>query len=201
MPRNAGQGGRPTSPAAAPRRVLSAVITGTQRAIKLLKFTLPKIRVDRAWVRRWSGRCLLLVALLLTAWALAQWKPWNYAAELFASLEPAPAAPVDIDNDAKLRQLLDAAGIALTQDRLVDPPGQNALELYRAALALDPDNDIAQRGIDSVADKLLAEAERALQARDMPRLASAVDAARSARPDHPRLEYYSQQLERARERK
>ena len=127
-------------------------------------------------------------------------RPWNdhYAAGLFARQEPVPAAPADISNNAKLRQLLDAAGIALTKDRLVDPPGKNALELYRAALALDPDNDLAQRGIDSVADKLLAEAERALQARDMPRLASAVDAARSARPDHPRLEYYSLQLERAR---
>jgi hypothetical protein len=188
-------------PAAAPRKALSAIITGTRQAIKRLKLRLPKISVDRAWVRRWSGRCLLLVSLLLTVWALSEWKPWNYAAGLFARQEPVPAAPADISNDAKLRQLLDAAGIALTKDRLVDPPGKNALELYRAALALDPDNDLAQRGIDSVADKLLAEAERALQARDMARLASAVDAARSARPDHPRLEYYSQQLERARERK
>lgn len=187
-------------PTAAPRRALSAVIAGTHLAIKSLKFTLTKIRVDRAWVRRWSGRCLLLVTLLLTVWALSQWKPWKYAAGLFARQEPVPTAPADISNDAKLRQLLDAAGIALTQDRLVDPPGENALELYRAALALDPDNDLAQRGIDNVADKLLAEAEQALQARDMPRLASAVDAARSARPDHPRLEYYSLQLERARTR-
>ena len=188
-------------PAAATRRALSAVITSAQRAIKRLKFTLSKIRVDRAWVRRWSGRCLLLVALLLTAWVLSQWKPWNDAAGLFTRQEPVPAVPAEISNAAKLRQLLDAAGIALTKDRLVDPPGQNALELYRAALALDPDNDQAQRGIDSVADKLLAEAEQALQAHDMPRLASAVDAARAARPDHPRLEYYSLQLRRARERK
>lgn len=188
-------------PPAAPSRVLAAVITGTQRAIKRLKFTLPKIRVNRAWVRRWLGRCLRLVALLLTAWALTQWKPWNYVAEQFATQEPAPAVPAEISNDAKLRQLLDAADFALTKDRLVDPPGKNALELYRAAFALDPGNELAQRGIDNVADKLLAEAERALQARDMPRLASAVDAARSARPDHPRLEYYSQQLERARNRR
>ena len=188
-------------PAAASRRVLSAFITGARLAIKLLKFTLSKISVDRAWVRRWSGRCLLLVPLLLIVWALSQWKPWNYAAGMFETQESAPAAPVAIDKSAKVLKLLDDAGIALTRDRLVDPPGRNALELYRAALALDPDNDLAQRGIDSVADKLLAEAERALQARNMPRLASAVDAARSARPDHPRLEYYSQQLKRARERK
>jgi hypothetical protein len=105
-----------------------------------------------------------------------------------------------VDNDAKLLQLLDAAGNALIQDRLLDPPGQNALELYREALALDPGNGLAKLGIDRVADKLLAEAEQALQARDMPRLASAVDAARSVRPDHPRLEHYSLQLKRERER-
>jgi hypothetical protein len=185
-------------PAAAPRKARSVALIGTLRAIKLPTFTLPKIRVDRAAVRRWSGRCLRLVAVLLTVWVLALWQPWNYAAGLFAREEP--AAPVDIGNDVKLQQLLDAAGIALAQDRLVDPPGQNALELYRAALALDRESALAQRGIDSVADKLLGEAERALEARDMPRLASAVDAARSARPDHPRLEYYSLQLKRERER-
>ena len=91
--------------------------------------------------------------------------------------------------------------IALTKGWLVDPPRENALELYRAVLTLVPGNEPAQRGIDNVADMLLAEAEQALEARDMVRLASAVDAARSARPDHPRLEYYSLQLKRARERK
>jgi len=188
-------------PTAAARKALSAVVAGARLAVRLLKLTLPRISVDREWVRRWSRRCLQLVALLLTVWALVQWKPWNYVAELFATQEPAPAVPVDTGIDSKLRELLADAGIALARDRLVDPPGQNALEWYRAALALDPDNDLAQRGIDIVADKLLAEAERALKARDMPRLASAVDAARSARPDHPRLEYYSLQLKRERDRK
>jgi DNA-binding NarL/FixJ family response regulator len=197
-------------PATAAGMALSAAITGTRLAIKLAKsalpkialpkITLPKFRVDRAWVRRWSRRCQMLVALLLTVWVLSLWKPWNDAAGLFSGQEPAPAAPVEISSEAKSQQLLNDAGIALTQDRLVDPPGQNALELYRAALALDPDNDLARRGIDNVADKLLAEAERALQAHDMLRLASAVDAARSARPDHPRVEYYSQQLKLERER-
>ncbi len=187
-------------PAAAPRRAVAAVITGAHLVIKRLKFTLPKIRIDRVRFRRWTDRLVLLVSMLLTAWVLAQWKPWNYAAELYATLVPAQEAPVVISKEEKLRQLLDAAEIAVARNRLVDPPGKNALELYRSALALDPDNELAQRGIDSVADKLLAEAERALQARNMPRLASAVDAARSARPDHPRLDYYSQQLKRARVR-
>lgn len=189
------------APVIASRAALATASVGSRPAFRLPKFRLPKIRIDRVRFRRWTDKCLLLVATLLTAWVLAQWKPWNYAAELFANLFSEPAPPVEISKDEKLRQLLDAAGIALTKNRLVDPPGKNALELYRAALSLDPGNELAQRGIDNVADKLLAEADQALQARDMPRLASAVDAARSARPDHPRLEYYSQQLRRARERK
>jgi hypothetical protein len=187
-------------PAAASRSALFAAIAGARAAIKLPKFSLPKISVNRAWVRRWSGRCLRLVVVLLSVWAFSHWKPWNYAVQLFAQLEPAPAAPVEIDNDAKVLRLLEDAGNALMRDWLVDPPGRNALELYRTALALDPDNVLANRGIDNVAEKLLAEAEKALKERNLPRLASAIDAARSARPDHPRLEYYSLQLKRERER-
>lgn len=187
-------------PVAALRKAVPAAMAGARLVMKLLKLTLPKISVDRAWVRRWSGRCVKLFGLLLTVWALSQWKPWNYADRLFGRQELAPTAPVEIDRDAKLLKLLDDAGIALMRGRLVEPPERNALELYRAALALDPHSELAQRGIDSVAEKLLAEAERAFRARDWPRLASAVDAARSARPDHPRLEYYSLQLKRERER-
>lgn len=167
--------------------------------IALPRTSLPKIRVNRAWIRRWSGRCMRLAAVSATAWVLLQFKPWNPIAELFAGPERAP--PVVIDRETQVQQLLDAAALALSRGRLVDPPERNALELYRAALALDPTNIPAKRGIDSVADKLLVEADQALQARDLPRLASAIDAARSARPDHPLLPHYSQQLKFERERK
>jgi hypothetical protein len=88
--------------------------------------------------------------------------------------------------------------LALSQGALTEPPGQNALELYRAVLARDPANDLARRGIDSVADELIVQAERALMEQDMTRLASAVDAVRSVRPDHPRLEFFVSQLEHGR---
>ncbi len=94
--------------------------------------------------------------------------------------------------------MLDAAGLALSQGALIEPPGQNALELYRAVLAGDPANVVARRGIDSVADELLVQAERALMEQDLTRLASAIDAVRSVRPDHPRLEFFVSQLERER---
>ena len=94
--------------------------------------------------------------------------------------------------------MLDAAGLALSQGALIEPPGQNALELYRAVLARDPGNDLARRGIDSVADELIVQAERALMEQDVTRLASAVDAVRSVRPDHARLPFFISQLEQER---
>ena len=94
--------------------------------------------------------------------------------------------------------MLDSAGLALSQGALIEPPGQNALELYRAVLARDPGNDLARRGLDSVAEELLVQAERALMEQDLTRLASAIDAVRSVRPDHSRLEFFVSQLERER---
>ncbi|MDP9199878.1 MAG: energy transducer TonB [Pseudomonadota bacterium] len=161
------------------------------------KLTLPKVTVDPVLVRRWSRRSLLLIPILLAAWGISEWKPWERIT-LFAPQDSAPIAPTDAGRDPALLGMLDAAGLALSQGRLIHPPEQNALELYRAVLSRDPGNRMAQRGIDSVADELLVEAERALMELDLPRLASAIDAARSARPDHPRLEFFVTQLERER---
>lgn len=194
-------------PAAAARTAASTAITGTYQAIEhpkldlpkleLPKLELPKLKLDPAMVRRWSRRSLLLIPLMLAVWGIAEWKPWAKVPELLAKEETTPAAPVgDASQDPRVQKLLDLAGVALSQGKLVEPPEDNALELYRAVLARDPGNRVAQRGIDSVADELLVQAERALMEQDLTRLASAVDAARSARPDHPRLEFFRLQLER-----
>lgn len=156
---------------------------------------MPKISVDRTWMRRWTRRSLLLVPLILAGWVLAEWQPWNKVSDLLAKSEPAAVAPTDAGDDPRVLKLLDAAGVALSQGRLVEPAGDNALELYRSVLGRDPVNRLAQRGIDSVADELLVQAERALMEQDLTRLASAVDAARSARPDHPRLAFFAEQLQ------
>ena len=110
----------------------------------------------------------------------------------------APVAQTNTAEDARLQQMLDAAGLALSQGALIEPPGQNALELYRAVLTRDPSNDLARRGIDGVADELIVQAERALMEQDVTRLASAVDAVRSVRPDHARLPFFISQLEQER---
>jgi TonB family protein len=157
-----------------------------------------KLKLDDAFTRRWTRRSLLLVPIALLVWGIAAWEPWNRFASDSAETAAAPAAKTNPAEDARLQKMLDSAALALSQGALIDPPGNNALELYRAVLARDPANGPARRGIDSVADELLVQAERALMEQDITRLASAVDAVRSVRPDHPRLEFFVSQLERER---
>jgi protein TonB len=157
-----------------------------------------KLKLDDGFKRRWGRRSLLLIPVALIAWGISVWEPWNrYAGESPEAAAPAAARTTAADA-ARLQKMLDAAGVALSQGALIEPPGQNALELYRAVLTRDPANNLARRGIDSVADELLVQAERALMEQDLTRLASAVDAVRSVRPDHPRLEFFVSQLERER---
>ncbi len=182
----------------------SGEFTAAQRtgatSVKLKALTLPAIKLDSAEVRRWTRRSLLLIPLVLMIVLLATWRPWENLGNTLPDVGEAERQAAAESRDSAVQKLLDAAGLALSQGQLVEPPGQNALELYRAVLARDPENRVAERGIDKIADELLAQAEKALMAQDLDALASAVDAARAARPDHPRLEFFLSQLDRERER-
>jgi protein TonB len=180
------------TPAATPRQ------TGAT-SLKLKALAMPSIKLDSAGMRRWLRRSLLLIPLVLILLALAIWKPWEKLGDMMPTNGGQPTT-ADEGRDSVVQKLLDSAGIALSRGELVEPPERNALELYRAVLARDPDNRVAQRGIDRVADGLLAQAEKALMAQDLVALASAVDAARAVRPDHPRLEFFTTELERELER-
>jgi TonB family protein len=155
------------------------------------------LKFDDGSVRRWSRRALLLIPIALIAWALLAWEPWNRIS-LPAKPVPVAAKTTNDGEQEHIQRMLDAAGLALSQGALIEPPGQNALEIYRAVIARDPGNSLARRGIDSVADELIVQAERALMEQDVTRLASTVDAVRSVRPEHPRLPFFVGQLEQER---
>lgn len=181
-------------PAAAPRPPLVETLRP-----HLQRITLPVIRLDRARLRRYFRRSLLLLPLLAILAGLLAWQPWRRLGELLPDRREVPAARVPGQDTAVLR-LLDAAGVALSQGRLTEPPERNALELYRAVLARDPANPIARQGIQRITDQMLMEADQALADLDLPRLAGAIDAARSVQPEHPRLPFYVGQLARERAR-
>lgn len=174
----------------------------------------PRRRLDPAVVRRLlaAAAAVGLVALLVAGVAeLVARKPWQYI-ELPSLPTPPPrperaaatdaAAPTTAAAtraDANVARLLSLAGIALSQGRLVEPEGQNAVELYRTVLLEDPGNEQAAAGLALAAGHLLARVEQSLAAGDLSTAAAALDAARSAAPDNPLLETYSARLAGARQ--
>lgn len=172
----------------------------------------PRIRLDPALLRRLlaTAAAIGLVGLLIAgAVELVERRPWQYI-ELpsLPSPPPRPAASADATasaaaaaarTDANVARLLSLAGIALSQGRLVEPEGENAVELYRRVLLEDPGNEPAKTGLALAAGQLLANVEQALAAGDLAAAAAALDAARSAAPDNPLLDSYSARLALARE--
>jgi TonB family protein len=196
--RSGEQLGRTPSPTSdgpsVPTRALSSV-----RAIRL-----PHVEVDPARLKRGMRGAAWIVLAVLLGWGLVavvqhrSWEPIplpDLAGFLPAGHDEAAAAR----QDETLSRVLGAAGIALSQGRLVEPEGQNALELYRRVLRADPDNAEARAGLARTTEALLLRVEQDLLTEDLSGAAAALDAARSADPSNPRLEFFSSQLARARE--
>lgn len=73
---------------------------------------------------------------------------------------------------------LSRAQQAFDTGKLVGNQGDSARELFLAARAQDPDNDVARRGLDAVAKRLLEQAQQALQRDDLATARSDLEAAR-----------------------
>jgi TonB family protein len=171
---------------------------------------LPAWRPDAAILKRGAlalGLLCLAMGLLWGIGEVAERRPWQHVSlpdieipALPSGSGPAAPEPVAAQAAPDLARLLAAAGIALSQGRLSQPEGQNAIELYRAVLLRDPGNEEAREGLVRTSEELLGKVEQALIAEDLAAAASALDSARSADPSNPRLEFYSTQLQRERER-
>lgn len=95
---------------------------------------------------------------------------------------PAPSREQQIAN------LLARAQIAFASGRLAEPRGDSALDYYRAALALEPNNPDASAGVAKIASVLESRLIESLEARDPARGAAALTVLQRAAPDHPRLD-------------
>ena len=95
--------------------------------------------------------------------------------------------------------LLISAAAALAANRLTEPPGDNALELYLQAQVRNPGDSIARAGIAEVRERLLATAENALLEERLDEAAAAIETARKSGVESGRIAFLTAQLGKSRE--
>jgi len=81
----------------------------------------------------------------------------------------------------------------------VDPPELSAAHFYTVALELDPTSTQAKRGLETVADKLIADGRQLIAAGDLLRAQSTLDSARRVQPNHRELAAVTTSLLQARD--
>ena len=67
---------------------------------------------------------------------------------------------------------------AFDQGKYLEPAGESALDLYRSALALDPNSEAAKAGVRSVVDKILERAEASLLGEHLEEAIRSIETAR-----------------------
>jgi len=95
---------------------------------------------------------------------------------------------VDVDD------LLEEARLARDAGQIFNPPGNNAIELYMAAVSAAPENAYAAAELDATLDEALGMAETALLERRAEDAAAALVRVRLANPAHPRLPFLTAQV-------
>ena len=114
------------------------------------------------------------------------------------------AAPPSVLSEPSLRApnapspLLARAASALAANRLVEPSGDNALELFLQILARNPGDTAARAGIAEIHDRLYARAESALLEERFDQAAAAIETARKAGVEKGRIALLTTELAKAR---
>jgi TonB family protein len=95
--------------------------------------------------------------------------------------------------------LVARAAAALAANKLTEPPGDNALELYLGLQARNPADATARTGLAEVHERLLARAENALLEERLDEAAAAIETARRAGVESGRIAFLTAQLAKSRE--
>jgi TonB family protein len=131
-----------------------------------------------------------VVAILVSAVAFLLWRSREAPVPPSMPQQQMPA----LSRDEEIADHLARAEMAFATGRLSEPRGDNALEHFRAVLALQPDRAEAHTGIDRVINALEARVVAALQARNAQQGTLAWTALQRAQPDHPDLAGLQAQL-------
>jgi TonB family protein len=140
---------------------------------------------SRSWI---TGAAIGALALV----AAAAWMAHRSGTEDAAAPPAAEAAnPASAESAVMAR-----AAAALAANRLTEPPGDNALELY---LGLQSRNPAARAGLAEVHERLLARAENALLEERLDEAAAAIETARKSGVEGSRIAFLTAQLAKSRE--
>jgi TonB family protein len=113
--------------------------------------------------------------------------------------EAAPARSGEAVKDPAQSPLLARAAAALAANKLTEPPGDNALELYSGLQARNPADADARAGLTEVHERLLARAENALLEERLDEAAAAIETARKSGAESGRIAFLGAQLAKSRE--
>jgi TonB family protein len=137
-----------------------------------------------------AGSAGILAAVLASVWGLHRSSGDSTPAQSAGTAARPPAES----------PLIIQAAAALAANRLTEPAGDNALELYLQAQARSPADPVARAGIAEVRERLLARAENALLEERLDEAAAAIETARKSGVESGRITFLTAQLAKSRER-
>lgn len=110
---------------------------------------------------------------------------------LAIAAERSPASPADLD---RLQKLIGEANLASENGRIIDPPGNSAYDKFRAALAIDGNNQAALDGLGRLPQRARQIFDQALAEKTLPQALSMLDAVRQLAPSDPNVSTMSARL-------
>ena len=140
-----------------------------------------------------SKACIAIAVLALAACQVEERAPPPAPSPAPAPVEPAPIPTERVD------ALLEQAGAALRDDRLLHPAEDSALTHYQAVLDLVPGQQDALDGIERIVERFLERAQDAIRHQRWAAARSMLDRARLVDRDHPSLPSLYTQLQRLRD--
>jgi TonB family protein len=143
-----------------------------------------------------NQRLLKVTAAGLLVAAITAWVLLHHG----ASAPQAPTSPAAVEGSPALEPSpLARAAAALAENRLTAPNGDDALDLYRQALAANPADAAARTGLAEVHERLWTKAQNALVEERLDEAATAIDTARKAGVDLARIALLTGRLAKSRE--
>jgi TonB family protein len=148
---------------------------------------------------RWLATTIAALALIAAGFwwlrdnpaVLAPEVSTETTAESVNELQAVPPKEVD---DTPVRGLLEAAESAMADARVIEPADDSARGYYRDVLAIEPGNPVALRGLRTISDRYVQQAESLLRSGSPLDSSAALEIAADSDPANPAIEIVQQLL-------